>query len=175
MTSFVSDGAENLAHFASVWTPREQLIGNNFSHQAPLIKTIKKKKKKKDRSFVTIAQKRAWNICTCLLGQKKKKIDRFSELLKGYLKQAEKNTIKRLQYIVASYIVKVPLQCSRSLECQNAGRLWTKSAIWWCIEKRTNRVLQARKVKDCRQKAWRKRLETSSLVTNPALCENEHV
>lgn len=171
MTSFVSDGADNLAHFASVWTIREQLIGNNFSHQAPLIKTRKKKNK---RSFVTNTQKRVRNICTCLLGQQKK-IDRFSELLKGYLKQAEKNTIKRLQYIVASYIVKVPLQCSRSLECQNAGRLWTKSAIWWCIEKRTNRVLQARKVKDCRQKAWCKRLETSSLVTNPALCENEHV
>lgn len=84
----------------------------------------KRRRKKKTRQVICDnCSKEGMEYLHLLARTTKKKIDRFSELLKGYLKQAEKNTIKRLQYIVASYIVKVPLQCSRSLECQNAGRL----------------------------------------------------
>lgn len=72
------------------------------------------------------------------------------------------------RYTVALYIDKAP-RTSNALK----GRLInkTKTALWWCIKRRTYRVMQARKAKGCRQKAWRKGLDTSSPVYSPDLCK----
>lgn len=162
------NGVENATAFFTrpkcTWVPVRNITAVNRINA-----TVTKLRKKRGGSGSWRTLKRG---CTrfafaCLLRQQKN-ISSLFKIVKGIFYTCRKNRTKDHDTLWPYSLKNRPLQCNKSLECPTALKVGVINKDRTLAARRRENahgLRQAGRVKDCRQKAWRKRLDNQPVCS----------